>query len=92
MYTNEADTNRAFECLRTDKILQYVGYVFAICVVSWIFHILYYTQMGHPWADINCSKVEKYKIGILVHHLGNESLYINQIPILKHRYPPFHSS
>ena len=74
MYTNEAGTNRAIECLGKDKILQYVGYIFAMCVGSWIFHIMYYTQMGHPWADINGPKVEKYKIGIPVHHLGKESV------------------
>ena len=46
-------TNRAFECLGKEKIELYVGLVFLLCALSWLFHTLYYKCMGHPWSDIN---------------------------------------
>ena len=36
-----------------EKLIEYVGIVFCLCVGSWICHIGYYKYMGHPWSAIN---------------------------------------
>lgn len=49
----QSENNRALACLGQEKLIHYIVLVAALCVCSWIFHVLYYKYMGHPWTEIN---------------------------------------
>jgi hypothetical protein len=68
-------TNRAFECLGKEKLVEYLFIVIALCAGSWFFHILYYKYMGHPWADINGPEVDKDSLKFYFHFCGTERLF-----------------
>lgn len=71
MYPPE-ESNRALACLGRDKLIEYIWMVIGLCVLSWIFHTMYYKYMGHPWSDINGPEVGLGLIGFQFHFCGTE--------------------
>ncbi len=66
--------NRALACLGEEKIYEYVGIVFSLCVASWISHILYYKYMGHPWTEINGPSCSRGRLRFNFHWCGDEKV------------------
>ena len=68
----KGQSNRALACLGPEKLVNYVWIVAGLCAMSWMFHILYYKYMGHPWTEINGPQMSKMGIRCNVHLCGQE--------------------
>lgn len=68
-------SGRAFACLGTGKITQYVFTVIGLCMASWLSHVMYYKYMGHPWSDINGPTCSAQKIKFSFHVCGREKMF-----------------
>ena len=68
----KGEPNRALACLGQAKMLDNVGIVAGLCVGSWVFHIMYYKYMGHPWTEINGPQIHNNEVGCFMHLCGHE--------------------
>eukprot|EP00094_Tigriopus_californicus_P001992 TCALIF_01920-PA protein Name:"Similar to ANK2 Ankyrin-2 (Homo sapiens)" AED:0.42 eAED:0.42 QI:11/0.75/0.4/0.8/1/1/5/0/1087 len=68
-------SGRAFACLGTAKINQYVLTIIGLCMASWLSHVMYYKYMGHPWSDINGPTCSAQKVKFSFHVCGREKLF-----------------
>lgn len=67
--------NRASSCLSPETVKSYIGIVFGLCVGSWIFQIMYYKYMGHPWSAINGPTITRDDFSFFFHCCGKERLF-----------------